>query len=153
MQKREKAETRSVAERAPELTILSREDVESYEPTSREICISISDPGAQPAGVSPSFVAVLRLQFDDLNERTEEGDILFTPEHARAINAFIDKWSDVDRVIVHCNMGVSRSPGIALGLCDQRGWATATIERSHPGWNRHVRRVMLQSVQKPERSS
>jgi predicted protein tyrosine phosphatase len=153
LHKREKTRSGTVAERGPELTILSREDVESYEPTSREVCISISDPGAQPAGVSPSFLAVLRLQFDDLNERTDEGDILFTPDHARAINEFIDKWSDVDRVIVHCNMGVSRSPGIALGLCDLRGWATASIERSHPGWNRHVRRVMLQSLQKPGRSS
>lgn len=153
MAKREKRKHAQVAGRAPELTILSREDVESYEPTTREICISISDPGAQPAGLSPSFLAVLRLQFDDLNERNEEGDILFTPEHARDINSFVDKWSDVDRVVVHCNMGVSRSPGIALGLCDLRGWATASIERSHPGWNRHVRSVMLQSAQKPERSS
>lgn len=151
MAKRAKTKHAPVAEKAPELTILSREDVESYEPASREICISISDPGAQPAGLSPSFLAVLRLQFDDLNGRTAEGDILFTPDHARAINTFIDKWSDVDRVIVHCNMGVSRSPGIALGLCDLRGWATATIERSHPGWNRHVRRVMLQSALQSER--
>jgi len=37
---------------------------------------------------------------------------------------------------------VSRSPGVALGLCDLRGWATAELERSHPGWNRLVRSVM-----------
>jgi predicted protein tyrosine phosphatase len=150
--KTKKTRAADVAESAPELVILSREDVEYYEPTSREICISIYDPGAQPAGVSPSFVAVLRLQFDDLTERDEDGDILFTAEQARQIIAFVDKWSDVDRVIVHCNMGVSRSPGIALGICDLRGWASASIERSHPGWNRLVRRLMLESASEPPRT-
>ena len=47
-----------------------------------------------------------------------------------------------ERVMVHCNAGVSRSPGVALGLCDLRGWATAALERSHPGWNRLVRSVL-----------
>jgi hypothetical protein len=42
-------------------------------------------------------------------------------------------------------MGVSRSPGVALGLCDVRGWATAPLERAHPGWNRLVREVMKHS--------
>jgi predicted protein tyrosine phosphatase len=133
------------AARAPQLVVLSREDVEHYEPSTREICISICDPGAVPAGLSPSFQAVLRLQFDDVVERGDPADILFAEEHAREIVAFMERWADVDRVILHCNMGVSRSPGVALGLCDVRGWATAELERSHPGWNRLVRGVIAQS--------
>ena len=107
-----------------------------------------------PALVSPRFRAVLRLQFDDVLERGEPSDILFTGEHARAITEFVDKWPDAERVVVHCNMGVSRSPGVALGLCDLRGWATAALERSHPGWNRLVRTLMSQSAKatKPSRS-
>lgn len=126
----------------PELIVLSREDAEAYEPRGKEICISISDPRAPPARVSLRFAAVLRLNFDDLIEPNEPSDILFAEDHARAIRQFVDTWPSARRVVVHCNAGVSRSPGVALGLCDIRGWATAALERSHPGWNRLVRSVL-----------
>ena len=138
---RQKAE--APARGTPQLVVLSREDAESYEPSgSREVCISISDPDAEPARVSPKFASVLRLYFNDITERGEPTDILFAPEHAQSITRFIDGWPSAERIVVHCNMGVSRSPGVALGLCDLRGWATAKLERSHPGWNRLVRTVM-----------
>lgn len=126
----------------PDLVVLSREDAERYEPRGLEICISISDPDAAPARVSPRFAAVLRLSFHDVTERGEPSDILFAEDHAREIRDFLDSWSSAERVMVHCNAGVSRSPGVALGLCDVRGWATAALERSHPGWNRLVRTVL-----------
>ena len=126
----------------PELVVLSREDAERYEPRSKEICISISDPHAPPARVSTLFAAVLRLNFDDVTERDEPTDVLFAEDHARAIRQFVDSWPSARRVVVHCNAGVSRSPGVALGLCDIRGWATAALERSHPGWNPLVRSVL-----------
>ena len=145
--------SRSVAAKSPELVVLSREDAEYYEPGPNEICISISDPHAPPADVSPQFAAVLRLHFDDLNERNQQSDILFEADHARAITDFVDLWPDADRLIVHCNMGVSRSPGVALGLCDANGWATAALERSHPGWNRLVRSTMRHAAtHNPRRS-
>jgi predicted protein tyrosine phosphatase len=136
-------------EKAPELVVLSREDAERYQPSLTEICVSISDPEVEPARVSSRFAAVLRLQFHDVTQRGEPTDILFADEHARAIHEFLDKWPGVDRVVVHCNMGVSRSPGVALGLCDVRGWATAALEREHPGWNRLVRMVMCRTVTNP----
>lgn len=126
--------------------VLSREEAERYEPSLKEICISISDPDAEPADVSARFVAVLRLNFDDVTQRGEPSDILFAQDHAGAITEFLDNWPDAERVMVHCNMGVSRSPGVALGLCDARGWATAALERSHPGWNRLVRALVSQSA-------
>ena len=128
---------------APEFIVLSREEAEAYEPRGREICISISDPDAPPAEVSSRFAAVLRLNFDDVTERGEPSDILFAEEHASEIRNFLDSWPGAERVMVHCNAGVSRSPGVALGLCDLGGWATAELERSHPGWNRLVRRVLV----------
>jgi predicted protein tyrosine phosphatase len=145
--------TKGVAAKSPDLVVLSREDAEFYEPGPNEICISISDPDALPADVSPRFAAVLRLNFDDLNERNQQSDILFAADHARAITDFVDLWPDADRLIVHCNMGVSRSPGVALGLCDAHGWATAALERSHPGWNRLVRSTMRHAAtHNPRRS-
>lgn len=126
----------------PEFVVLSREEAELYEPRGKEVCISISDPDASPARVSSRFAAVLRLNFDDVIERGEPSDILFAEDHAREIRTFLDAWPKAERVMVHCNAGVSRSPGVALGLCDIRGWATAALERSHPGWNRLVRSVI-----------
>jgi predicted protein tyrosine phosphatase len=126
----------------PEFVVLSREEAELYEPRGKEICISISDPDASPARVSSRFAAVLRLNFNDVTERGEPSDILFAEDHAREIRKFLDAWPKAERVMVHCNAGVSRSPGVALGLCDIRGWATAALERSHPGWNRLVRSVI-----------
>jgi predicted protein tyrosine phosphatase len=130
---------RSTRPQNPEFVVLSREEAEHYEPSGNEICISISDPQAPPAQISPRFAAVLRLNFDDLTERGEPSDILFAEDQAREISEFLDSWPNAQRVMVHCNAGVSRSPGVALGLCDIRGWATAALERSHPGWNRLVR--------------
>ena len=128
--------------RVPEFVVLSREEAELYEPRGKEICISISDPDASPARVSSRFAAVLRLNFNDVTERGEPSDILFAEDHAREIRKFLNSWPKAERVMVHCNAGVSRSPGVALGLCDIRGWATAALERSHPGWNRLVRSVI-----------
>jgi predicted protein tyrosine phosphatase len=126
--------------------VLSREEVERYEPGRREICISISDPFAKPARLSPRFQSVLRLYFNDVVERGDPSDILFEAQHAAAITTFLDGVQEFDRLVLHCNMGVSRSPGVALGLCDLKGWATAELERKHPGWNRLVRTVMRDSA-------
>src|SRR5690349_23473441 len=48
----------------------------------------------------------------------------------RSIAEFMAGVRDVDRIVLHCNMGMSRSPGVALGLCDLHGWATAEIAQS-----------------------
>ncbi len=126
----------------PEFVVLSREGAEDYEPGEREICISIADPDAEPANVSSRFAAVLRLHFTDVIEQGEPTDVLFSDEHVRTIREFIDSWPDMARVVVHCHAGMSRSPGVALGVCDLRGWPTAMLERSHPGWNRLVRKSL-----------
>jgi predicted protein tyrosine phosphatase len=144
----------SEAKPAPDFVVLSRENAEAYEPGNNEICISISDPDAEPAGVSDMFEAVLRLHFDDIIESRQSTDILFAANHARSIAEFLDKWPNAARVMVHCNMGVSRSPAVALGLSDARGWATAALERSHPGWNRLVRALVRQAATtNPRRST
>jgi predicted protein tyrosine phosphatase len=131
----------------PEFVVLSREEAEHYEPGKREICISIADPDADPANISSRFAAVLRLHFTDVIEQGEPSDVLFCSDHARAIRDFIDSWPNAARVVVHCNAGVSRSPGVALGLSDLRGWPTARLERSYPGWNRLVRTALAAEPQ------
>ena len=130
----------------PEFVVLSREEAERYEPGEREICISIADPDTDAARLSRRFAAVLRLNFTDVVEPEDPSDVIFSDDHARAIRDFIDSWPDAARIVVHCHAGMSRSPGVALGLCDIRGWATAELERSHPGWNRLVRTALAANL-------
>jgi predicted protein tyrosine phosphatase len=126
-----------------ELRILSREAAESYEPRGLEICISISDPASPPAELSGHFAAVLRLAFHDIVAAENPMDVLFSPEHATAVVEFVERWRHADRLVVHCHAGQSRSPGVALGLCDHFGWPADPVEAGYPFWNRWVRRVML----------
>src|SRR4051794_3356372 len=104
-----------------ELSILSREAAERYEPRGVEICISISDPAAPAAELSPDFAAVLRLAFNDIVAVETAADVLFSPDHAATVVEFVEQWRHADRLVVHCHAGQSRSPGVALGLCDRFG--------------------------------
>jgi len=126
-----------------ELRILSREAVERYEPQGVEICISITDPAAPAAELSPAFAGILRLAFSDIVAIESSADVLFAPAHAAAIVEFVEGWRHAERLVVHCLVGVSRSPGVALGLCDRFGWPAGALEDSYPFFNRWVRRVLV----------
>ncbi len=64
-------------------------------------------------------LGVLRLSFPDAeapSERFREGE-LFSSAHAVQIWAFVDQYrSDVVRVLIHCDAGVSRSSAVAAAL-------------------------------------
>jgi predicted protein tyrosine phosphatase len=120
--------------------ILPRDKVECYEPRGVEICISISDPGVEPAQLSPDFADVLRLSFSDISgPNTAPEDVLFDWDHVEAIESFMARWPHVDRALIHDMTGVSRAPAVALGICDVRGWSTSALEEAHPSWNNCVR--------------
>jgi len=125
-----------------ELRIFGRDAVEQYVPDRVEVCISISDPSAPPARLSNGFAAVLRLYFSDIVEAISPEDVLFAPEHAATIVEFMERWRHADRLVVHCHVGQSRSPGVALGLCDRFGWPAEELEQRHPFWNRWVRQTL-----------
>lgn len=125
-----------------ELRVLSRDAAEKYEPRGIEVCISIGDPNAVPSKLSRAFAAVLRLTFNDIEANPSEGDVLFAAEHAGEILRFVQEWQHVDRIVVHCEFGASRSPGVALGVCDAVGWPVEELEQGFPSWNRLVRRLL-----------
>jgi predicted protein tyrosine phosphatase len=127
----------------PDLIALSRDRAECYEPQGVEVCISITDPGASPIELSPRFADVLRLEFADVATDDDPRQRAFRAEDADRIVEFIARWSNAERIVVHCVGGASRSPAVALGLCDRYGWpAAGAIERSKPFWNTLVRRVL-----------
>ena len=130
---------------APEFVLLSRDRAERYEPQGTEICISITDPGAPDVALADAFADVLRLEFHDIAAAGTRGEVLFSPEHAQRIREFVGAWPQATRIVVHCTGGASRSPGVALGLCDLHAWPATALERAKPFWNSHVRAVLAAS--------
>jgi predicted protein tyrosine phosphatase len=126
------------------LRILSRIKAEAYEPSGREVCISIRDLDDAEATLSARFVAVLRLAFSDIDEPSADpSEVPFHEDHAKQVTDFVGRWMDVDRIVVHCLAGQSRSPGIALGLCELFSWETGDLEERYPYWNPWVRRELV----------
>ncbi len=59
---------------------------------------------------------VLRLVFGDVEVATGH-TIVFVPEHARAIWHFVEEHrAEIERVVVHCDAGLSRSPAVAAAI-------------------------------------
>lgn len=131
--------------RRMEWRVLSREAAERYEPEGVELCISISDPSAPPARLAAGFAEVLRLAFNDIQAAGSADDVLFDDEHAAAVLEVVARWPGVERIVVHCHAGVSRSPAVALGVCDVLGLPAQELERAHPFWNRWVRGVLARA--------
>jgi predicted protein tyrosine phosphatase len=64
-------------------------------------------------------IGILRLTFLDAEESSEPmvGAELFSLDQARQIWAFVERHrGDVQRILVHCDMGISRSPAVAAAL-------------------------------------
>ena len=131
--------------RCIDLLVLSRDEAERYEPRGVEVCISLGDPRAPPAELAAAFASVLRLTFNDIVGSPADDDILFAADHADEILRFVRQWPDADRIVVHCEFGASRSPGVALGLCDAFRWPVADLESEFPSWNRLVRTVIART--------
>ena len=132
----------------PRFLVLSRENAAAYEPVRTEVCISITDPRDLPVALSARFQAVLRLSFSDIGEATRlhrDSDVLFAPEHAARIMDFVRRWADVDQIVIHCTAGISRSPGVGLGICELQGWPVEELQRKHPAWNKWVRKELVRA--------
>ena len=128
----------------PDFLVLSQDRVHQYEPEGVEVCISITNPKAEPAALSDRFHAVLRLTFTDIAGPSPYAwDKLFSDDDARQILQFVTRWPDVDRIVIHCQAGQSRSPGVALALCDLQGLDVRALEGQFPLWNTWVRTELV----------
>ena len=65
---------------------------------------------------------MLRLEFEDISEADDgEESNSSSAEHATALARFVREHADARTLIIHCQMGVSRSRSIAAALCDVEG--------------------------------
>lgn len=90
-----------------------------------KVIISIKDPWAEDAQFNTnnsSIKEILYLSFYDISEETKDifgGYSSMSPDDALKIAHFVDKWKGkVDTIWVHCEVGVSRSAGIAMAITE-----------------------------------
>lgn len=110
-----------------EFFIYSRHAVEAVPPHDvPHIIVSITTPGDPdyPAKIKTNHatLGLLRLTFHDLDrippgheEFVVEAE-LFQPSQARQILAMVKEHPTAQRLIVHCDAGLSRSPAVAAAL-------------------------------------
>lgn len=101
-----------------EILVMSQFDAERYaDGAHNETCsvISITSHGDDEAQVyvdeSNGIKDILRLQFND----TDEDDGI-SEDDAEAISEFVKHAMNLDRLIVHCGAGQSRSAGVAAAI-------------------------------------
>ena len=81
--------------------------------------ISITDPGSSDSRISSAFGPVLRLKFDDLDDDSMASGSTgqpFSVADAQTLLSFLGKLDSdlkIDGLLVHCEMGRSRSGAIA----------------------------------------
>lgn len=105
---------------------MSQIDAEKYIPTEKEVCISITAPKGEmwfvnPAVLNDKFEGILRLEFSDtLDDPYIEYDESEGISNAQAdeLVEFILNNSDVDKIVLHCFAGISRSRSIAQSIID-----------------------------------
>jgi predicted protein tyrosine phosphatase len=110
------------------------------------VIVSVTSSEGDEANLpsSPHCRGVLRLVFPDLDVPLAGGPSgLFDIEHARAIWAFVELHrDDIERIVVHCDAGLSRSPAVAAAISKcLTGDDAEFFRRYHP--NMRVYRILL----------
>lgn len=121
---------------------------ESYRLSEPTLIISITDPilGPNTFARNSNIIGLCRLQFDDVDEDTcSSGDILMTSEDAAKIKDYVLAYKDkVECIIVHCEVGVSRSAGVMAAIQKYLiGDDSAIFNNDTFSPNKHCYKLML----------
>lgn len=102
-----------------DIDYLSSSRFEAMTGDPRTAVVSITDPGSSDARIPAGFGPALRLKFDDLDESSlGSGSVgqTFSRLDAEAVASFLDRVHvapDITKLLVHCEMGRSRSAAVA----------------------------------------
>lgn len=120
----------------------ARRDAVVIDPSDCRAMISVSEPGS-PAPLKEGWKKILRLEFHDIQEVTDDDELrytIFTTEMASKTIDFIDSIQDsVSHIYVHCYLGVSRSAAIARFIADRYG---LPFNREYNLYNKFVNRLL-----------
>jgi len=102
--------------------------------SSDKVIITIRTPGDEKAVFNPgnsTIKDILYLSFYDISTDTQnifKRYPAMSDNDAIQIKDFVLKWKDkVDTIWVHCDMGMSRSAGVAAGILDGIGEDSSPI--------------------------
>lgn len=104
--------------------VLNREDVKNFKTNVPHIVISITDPDKDFPEYpdNPSRLGILKLKFHDYDpvrfvNEVPDPKYLFNDDQAFEILKFLSKYfREIKAIVCQCEMGVSRSAGVALAL-------------------------------------
>ena len=113
-----------------DLSVMSRPEAEKYVPAVPTAYVSIYTPADEPAQflTHPHICGVLKICFDDLKDPRFQGlplemldnrpAQLITDAQAMEIKNFVQACYDrgIRHFLIHCDGGISRSPGVASAL-------------------------------------
>jgi predicted protein tyrosine phosphatase len=113
------------------------------------LVISITSPGSEEADIKGKYVH--KFQFHDVREdlMLDSGIMnAMTPEMAESIAQVMMNHQHLKRWVIHCEAGVSRSPGVAIGAAryiDLDPGVEKLIER-FPCYNKHVKKMIEKAL-------
>lgn len=114
------------------ITFISRRHAAQLKPPENSVLISIHDKTEPQLPVREGWGDVLYVRFHD-----SSGNLMgmedFSAEHAKLILDFAAKHHACEEMIVHCQLGQSRSAAVALFLSEQLGIACQRPQKSLPG--------------------
>lgn len=99
------------------VTFVPRSVAAQWAPRPESALISIYDRKEQPLQPQGGWDAVLYLRFHD-TDGSQGGLEVFSPEQARCILDFVQQNAQKQELVVHCQMGQSRSAAVALFLAE-----------------------------------
>lgn len=143
-----------------QILVMCQDQAEKYSLDEPHILISVASPGSDGAKIqqNSSRLETLRLFFHDIVSNDADSDlgmrylkqygvepVFFSDAEATAIVELLDRHKTIGHVLVNCEMGISRSAGIAAAIARVKlGDDDSYFERYCP--NRRVYEMMLRKL-------
>lgn len=124
------------------IVVTDREGAKKIPSDANTAFVSITEPGFPEADIG-TFYRIHRTSFFDYGRTWPNKSELMTAEPAEAIWRFVDSLpANVHTLVVHCEMGLSRSPSVAMAILGEHwdaelDWQTGPAEyKNAPRMNR-----------------
>ena len=135
--------------------VMSEKQINKYECDIPHAVISIRSPDRLGRTYIPKNnqrKGLMRLEFHDITE--EPGDMdglleMFSIDHAKRIKQFVLKHKELPVLIVNCEMGISRSSGVAAAISKYLTNDDAFYYQNYIP-NRRVYKILLEELMKED---
>lgn len=135
-------------------TFISRHVAERLTPPPWSVLVSIHDRSEPRIVPQSGWQDVLYLRFHD-SDGSHLGLEHFSLEQGLETLRFVHKHLDAYELVVHCQMGVSRSAAVALFCAEVLGIPCFTSKdaatfTSHTAYNRRVLKLLWEAFEHPD---